>query len=252
MRFDEVLKTYGYPIVSKEVSSTVAGARRSIAKGVYSHRLCKLGVKPDEYGGLFDDGTHAYEQNLANSQFIQTKWRFLLDSDFDISPTCCDVMKKKPAKQYEKQTGRKPIIGTLASESTLRRTAWTKHGCNAFESKRPTSQPLSFWTEQDILHYLQQYDVPYCPVYGNIVVDTLSRQGDKLTTTDCSRTGCIFCAFGCHIEKTPNRFQRLKETHPKQWKYCIGGGEMVDGKWQPNEEGLGLGRVLDYINVKYE
>ena len=29
------------------------------------------------------------------------------------------------------------------------------------------------------------------------------------------------------------------------------GGEMVDGKWQPNKEGLGLGKVLDYIGVDY-
>lgn len=29
------------------------------------------------------------------------------------------------------------------------------------------------------------------------------------------------------------------------------GGEMVDGKWQPSKDGLGLGKVLDYINVKY-
>ena len=28
--------------------------------------------------------------------------------------------------------------------------------------------------------------------------------------------------------------------------------EMVDGKWQPNKKGLGLGKVLDYIGVKYE
>lgn len=74
---------------------------------------------------------------------------------------------------------------------------------------------------------------------------------DKLKTTGCDRTGCIFCMFGCHLEKEPNRFQRLKETHPRQYEYCIGGGEMVEGKWQPSKEGLGLGKVLDYINVKY-
>ena len=27
---------------------------------------------------------------------------------------------------------------------------------------------------------------------------------------------------------------------------------MVDGKWQPNKEGLGLGKVLDYIGVDYK
>ena len=57
--------------------------------------------------------------------------------------------------------------------------------------------------------------------------------------------------FGCHLDKEPNRFQRMKVTHPRQYEYCIGGGEMVDGMWQPNKQGLGLGFVLDYIGVKY-
>ena len=36
-----------------------------------------------------------------------------------------------------------------------------------------------------------------------------------LKTTGCTRTGCVLCGFGCHLEKEPNRFQMLKETHPK-------------------------------------
>ena len=267
MRFDEVIKKHGYPIISKDVSSSVSGARNSIKKGVYSHRLCKLGVKKDEYGGLLDNGKHPYEKTLEKSRFSQKKWRFLIDADFNISHHCCDVMKKKPAKQYEKQTGRKPFIGTLASESELRRTAWLRNGCNAFEAARPSSQPLSFWTEQDVLHYIKEYYVPYCPVYGYIAYEVMPEQVrlddilgihwiegdmDRLMTTGCDRTGCIFCMFGCHLEKEPNRFQRLKETHPRQYEYCISGGEMVDGKWQPSKEGLGLGHVLDFIGVKYD
>lgn len=175
-------------------------------------------------------------------------------------------MKKQPAKKYEKQTRRKAFIGTLAQESREREKWWIKHGCNGFAKRRPTSQPLSFWTEQDILQYLKKYDVPYCSVYGEIVSTSEGEQiegqqttfdifgeyeGTLLKTTGCNRTGCIFCMFGCHLEKEPNRFQRLKATHPKQYEYCIGGGEMVDGKWQPSKEGLGLGKVLDYIGVDY-
>jgi hypothetical protein len=53
----------------------------------------------------------------------------------------------------------------------------------------------------------------------------------------------MFCMFGAHLEKEPNRFQRMKETHPKQYEYCM----------KPVEEGgLGLATVLDYIGVKYE
>ena len=256
LRFDEVIKNYGYPVISKEVSQSLHEVSRALKKGKTGTRRHKrlLGELTDAHGNP--------------SMFNQAKYGYLLDADFNSSHMCCHVMKKTPAKAYEKETGRKAIIGTLADESLLRKQAWIMHGCNAFESARPTSQPLSFWTEQDILHYIKKYDVPYASVYGDIqvkppegteegqinVIDYLGcyEPGDILETTGCDRTGCIFCMFGCHLEKEPNRFQRLKETHPRQYEYCIGGGEMVDGKWQPSKEGLGLGKVLDYIGVKYD
>lgn len=71
-------------------------------------------------------------------------YKFLLDAPFRISHKCCDVMKKKPAKQYEKETGRKPIIATLAEESKLRLQKWLKHGCNAFDLKRPCQHLYHF------------------------------------------------------------------------------------------------------------
>lgn len=271
MRFDEVIKKYGYPVISKEVSNTVSGARKNIADGKYSLRLRQLGVMRDEYGGLYDSGKHDYEKTVTKSKFTQDKWRFLLDADFEVSEKCCYHTKKVPSKKYEKETGRKPLIATLACESMNREAAWRKKGCNAFDAPRPTSQPLSFWTEQDILHYIKEFNVPYCSVYGDIqvkrrvdndkvfegqmnIIDYMGcyEPEDTLETTGCDRTGCIFCMFGCHLEKEPNRFQRLKETHPRQYDFCINGGEMVDGKWQPNKKGLGLGHVLDYIGVPYE
>ena len=256
MRFDEVIKKYGYPVVSKEVADTVYGAQHSGGSGKYkTTRLQRL------HGELLD-------KQGRKSAYNCERWKFLLEAPFEISPKCCGVMKKQPAQKYSKETGRKQIVGTMASESRLRYSNWLKNGCNAFESKKPSSQPLSFWTEQDILHYIKKYNVPYCSVYGDIVVDfndnALDNQiniidylgeyapEDRLKTTKCKRTGCIFCMFGCHLEKEPNRFQRLKETHPRQYEYCIGGGETIDGKWQPNKQGLGLGKVLDYIGVKYD
>lgn len=251
MRFDEVIRTYGYPVVSKEVAQRIHEWNNSNR----SHYLQMRWQNKDSYG-----------RDKAPRYHI-AKWISLRDSCIPVSHKCCDIMKKKPVKQYEKSTQRKPFIGTLADESTLRRQAWMQNGCNSFESKRPVSQPLSFWTEQDVLHYLKKYNVPYCPVYGEIrvrqkgqadgqinLIDVLGcyDDADVLETTGCSRTGCIFCMFGCHIEKEPNRFQRLKRTHPRQWDYCINGGAMIDGKWQPSKDGLGLGYVLDFIGVKYD
>ena len=255
MRFDEVLTKFGYPVIGKEVAQTVYEGKKHLSEGRHTRQVQKLN------GELVDNSGNPSRFNIG-------KYKYLVNAPFDVSHMCCSVMKKKPVKIYEKETGRRAIIGTLACESSLRRTAWMKNGCNSFEGDRPKSQPLSFWTEQDVLHYIKKFNVPYCSVYGDIRVKPTGDQEegqinlidylecyeseDTLETTGCDRTGCIFCMFGCHLEKEPNRFQRLKETHPRQYEYCINGGEMVDGKWQPNKEGLGLGKVLDYIGVKYD
>lgn len=236
MRFDEVIKEYGYPVASKAISRKVSDARKGLAHAMQ----------------YFDDTAVDHFGN--HSKFNCPKWKFLIDAPFPVSHKCCDVMKKQPFKLYEKQSGRKPILGTMAAESTLREKSWLATGCNAFDSKKPKSQPMSFWTEQDVLHYIKQFSVPYCPAYGEIrvkqpegtdegqinAIDYLGcyEPEDTLETTRCSRTGCMFCMFGCHLEKEPNRFQRMKVTHPKQYAYCM--------------EKLGLKEVLEYIGVPYE
>ena len=235
-RFDEVIKEYGYPVVSKEVSDTVNGARNSIKKGVDSFRLKKM------RGELLDkDGNYsAYN--------VSKKHRHLLDAPFKISSNCCNIMKKKPSKQYENETGRKPYIGTMAQESRLRQTEWFKNGCNAFDKGRPSSQPLSFWTEQDILQYIKEFNLEYCSIYGDIVeedtqVSFIGEKVPKLSTTGAKRTGCMFCMFGMSQDGCPNRFQKMKETHPNQYKYCM--KDVEDG-------GLGLKKVLEFMGEAYE
>ena len=246
IRFDDVLKKYGYLVISKRVSAYIGTAKKN------PDSMRAKWLRGEEWTKFVTGG----------------KYTYLIDSPFPISDQCCNVMKKKPVKNYAKQTGRKPMTAQMACESVSREMEWIKHGCNGFDMKEPISNPMSFWTEQDILHYIKQFNVPYCSVYGDIQVKNPENTGkgqinmidylgcyepeDTLETTGCNRTGCIFCMFGCHHEKEPNRFQRLKETHPRQYEYCIGGGEMVDGKWQPSKDGLGLGKVLDYIGVKYD
>ncbi len=54
------------------------------------------------------------------------------------------------------------------------------------------------------------------------------------------------------VEKGEGRFQRLKRTHPKQYEYCMNGGEYNEqGIWQPNEKGLGMKHCIDVINSIY-
>lgn len=168
------------------------------------------------------------------SNYSLERYKFFLDAPFEISNACCRVMKKEPAHRYGRETGRKPITAQMASESRLRLQKWLQSGCNAFDAKNPISNPMSFWNEQDVLKYIKEHNLPICSVYGDVVVDYgeelegqisifdlgYLKQEDnrKLKTTGCDRTGCVCCGFGCHLEKSPNRFERLKETHPKLYK----------------------------------
>ena len=237
MRFDEVIKKYGYPMISKSVANCVRGG--------------KLGQKSrlNLLNGLNCDGSD------TKSKFSKAKYKPLLAVDFEVSEMCCDVMKKKPSYNFQRQSGKKPIIATMATESLLREKNWLKSGCNAFEDKNPKSQPMSFWTEQDVLQYIYKYNVKIADVYGDVIFKdgqlTLDGTG-KLETTGCDRTGCIFCGFGCHIEKGKSRFERLKETHPRQYDYCLNGGEYdKNGIWKPNKQGLGMKHVFDELNKLY-
>ena len=224
MRFDEVIKQYGYPVATKQVADTVEGARRN----PNSSRAKKL---RGEYGGRKDGKPSKYDC---------PQWAYLMDAPFKVSAKCCDVMKKNPTKKYEKETGRKSITGSLAQESVTRERDWLHNGCNAFNTERPSSRPLSFWTEQDILQYLKEKGIEYAGVYGEIVQDEAT---GFLSTTGLDRTGCMFCGFGCHRESAPNRFQQMKATHPRQYDYCM----------RPlSEKGLGMRAVLEYIGVEHE
>lgn len=262
MQFSEVISKYGYPLIGKEVSLVIYNAR-SLNKSPKFQRSRLLGT------GI-------------TTLFDHKKWLPLArDLPVLISGKCCLRMKKDPMHKYQTSHGLSPILATLAEESLVRKQAWVKHGCNAFDGSNPKSQPMSFWTEQDVLAYLVKYDVPIASVYGEIVA--FDEEGNeynpkntltdcKLKCTGCERTGCIFCAFGFHNEKGETRFQRLAKTHPHQYEYCMGGGQWVDnphydptapeydGEWKnwnppkiwvPSKQGLGMGKVFDMVNEIY-
>ena len=227
MNFRKVIETFGYPIISKEVSKRVHWGKRYIEEGKVGYWAYQSLAQP------------VFTKDGKRSPYDKHKYGYLLDAPFNASDNCCKIMKKDTAHKYGKQTGRKPIIATMAYESQLRKTAWLKNGCNSFDATNPVSTPMSFWTEQDVFRYIKESNIPYASVYGDIKQD----KNGKYYTTGCNRTGCVFCGFGCHLEKEPNRFQMLKQTHPQLWNYCM-------KPW--DEGGLGMKEVLDYIGVKYE
>lgn len=247
--FKQVITEYGYPVISKEVAQTIAEARIGLKKcSGYSYRMKKLnGEATDKNGKL--------------SKYNIPQYKFLLNAPFRISHKCCDVMKKEPAKKYEKATGRLPIVATLAEESNLRLQKWLKHGCNTFELKRPMSAPMSFWCENDILEYIKTYKIDYAECYGDIVekpdteqvdgqlslMELLGYERKELCTTGCKRTGCIFCLFGIRQDK--DRILKLEKEDKRLADYVLNGGEYdAEGMWIPTGAGLGYAKVLEFLN----
>lgn len=235
LSFKQVIEKYGYPIISKQQ-----------AQYIYEYRHAK---------------TDRMKQYRTRGGFgsVSQKYLFLLDAPFEITHQCCNVMKKNPLKKYEKETSKKPIIGTMASESYVRTQKWIENGCNAFDLKRPVSNPMSFWTEQDVLMYARINNIAIPSVYGDIVEQSteniegqlcfedveswkslglFENERPCLTTTGCLRTGCMFCMFGCTHDNLDN-FTRIKQTHPKIYEYIM----------KPTSEGgLGYKEIIDWIN----
>ena len=202
MNFKAVLEKYGYPIISKMQATYINSYRNT-----NSDKEKKL-----RWNGKIYNGVLNYK--------ISEKWKFLINAPFKISAKCCEIMKKRPMRKYNKESNRKAIIGIMASDSIDRKKQYLQDGCNAFDMKNPQSRPIMFWMENDIWEYIEIKKISYSEIYN---------MGQKTT-------GCIFCGFGAHLNQ-PNRFQKMKLSHPKLYNYCI--------------EKLGFGEVLDYIGVDY-
>jgi len=203
LSYRQVIEKYGYPVVSKENSQKISEARTTKSEKLLHKRL---------HGA----------SNKYKSGKIPNKWQYLINAPFNISHKCCHYLKIQPIHAFEKKTGLKTYVGIMTSDSQARKQKYIRGGgCNSFEGKQ-YSMPLAFWLERDVWKYIQKNDLEYSYIYD---------LGEK-------RTGCMWCMFGAHLEKEPNKFQRMKTYHPKIYNYCI--------------NKLNLGEVLDYINVPYQ
>ncbi len=198
VKFTEVVEEYGWPILSKKTAKSL-------------HYMQKLSPVDPQYAN--------YERGVAE------RWRYLRDAPFKISDYCCDALKKRPAKMYEKATGRKPYLGMMASDSDQRELTYFKRGfCNTY-GRLGTSWPLATWTERDVWEYLKTKGVPYSKIYD----------------IGYSRTGCMFCLFGIHLDcgfMGENRIQTMSRTHPRLWNYYVTKTRLPE--------------VMDLLNLPYK
>lgn len=171
----QVFEKTGFPLVSKEVSSYIRKAQ------------------------TLNHDTATYKKVMGTGKFsLPRRWRFLADKDYRTSEKCCYFLKKAPFHRYEKETGKKGILGIMASESRLRElTYFRRGGCNSFSERRTACWPIATWTTKDVWDYIRHNKLPYCDIYDEL---------------DDKRTGCVCCGYG--VTLCPSKLNTLYRLYP--------------------------------------
>lgn len=213
--FKKVTEQYGYAVVSKKVSVQLEVLQKNDPKWANTQKLYREGVN---------------SKGVQNKFWkLPKKYEHLIDSNIKFSGKCCDKLKKDPFKNYEKETGFKPIQGVMADEGGMRAK---KLECNAFGAALEVSSPMLFWLQKDVLEYIKTRRLRIAKPY----LWQKSDDGDLLNPLD--RTGCSFCLLGVAQEKGKyNRFQSLYKRDRRMWDTAV--------------NKLGVGKVLDLIDIKY-
>lgn len=111
-----------------------------------------------------------------------------------VSSKCCTYLKKTPFQKYEKQTGKKAILGVRAKESKLRSAMYK--GC-----LHKTGRFTPLWDMDselmDIIY--DMYDIEIPPIYDYV-----------------DRTGCMGCPYGSKYGETAKELDLLT---PPQRRY---------------------------------
>lgn len=182
--FPKIINEDGIVYPSKEIAMYIKAAKGGATYAVN-------GLK-----GLDVDG----KENRYKARF--KKWAYLMDCGVKISPDCCELMKERPMRDYGKQNGKSPIIGTRAEESFRRAVGWMKSGCNSFAGNRAKSTPLSLWVESDVWRYIDENGIKLSPMY---------------TDGGMNRTGCMFCPVPiAHGDYKNIEYARVH--HPKMYE----------------------------------
>ena len=91
LAFAEIMDKYGYPVISKEISNVIDGARKG-----QQYRFKRLN------GEVLD-------KNGQPSIFNCQQYKFLLDAPFKISDKCCYHIKNHPSIHTSEKPNEKPL-----------------------------------------------------------------------------------------------------------------------------------------------
>lgn len=186
----KVLEENGYPFKSKEHSFYLETYQRNKAYTKTVNRYLYPSEKRKSFG---------CPQVL--------RYQFTPDFDLKISDKCCNELKKKPLKQWQKDNN-KPysIVGLRQAEGGQR----NRTKCLAFNgNKLKAFHPLAIVGDDFIEWFIEEHNVQLSAVY--------------YPPYNFKRTGCKGCPFAPDLQK---ELDTLQEFFPNERKQC----EII---WQP-------------------
>lgn len=178
-----ILREKGYPIFSKQIS-------------VQINRLKRLNKKTGLAKWAFGiEESARFKLSKSRLFLLDKEMTYYLDENnnkiqYDFSEKCCDYVKG--GLKHDK---RPSFVGTMASESLLRKKSWIKSGCNVFSNKHPMSRPLSLWNSNNVWEYIKTYNIKVNEAYG------YEKNKHNIDELRFSRLGCTACPLGSYIEE---------------------------------------------------
>ena len=107
-----------------------------------------------------------------------------------ISPKCCKYLKKEVAREFEKESGLKPILGVRGNESALRKSKYKSCFTNDMKFT-----PIHDLSDELLDKIYAKYNIEIPEIYNHIC-----------------RTGCMGCPYGSYKHDTEKELMLINDN----------------------------------------
>lgn len=196
--FKWVVETYGFPITSKENAARI----RKLRHGNLCNRYRNYLLNGDERGKF---------------GVLPKKWHYLLETKFDTSEKCCDIMKKNPFSKYGKETGRVPYVGTTQDEAV------------EFQTLRTVT-----FAENETMDLAVEAVIP--GVSGNVPANTITIMASPINGVTAI-TNSEKTSGGAEEENDEDYYERIHAEFQDSQFYVANDADYI--KWAKEVPGIG-------------
>lgn len=195
----QMLEENGYPFKSKEHSMRVEQFNRGV-----NGNFIKKYTRQTDYNGSF----------ICPKKLM---YQFEERGKYNYSNKCCNELKKKPIRQWEKENNKKVSITGMRREEGGNRRRLT---CAIFKNNKLIHfHPLIPVSEEFLDWFIDKYNIKLCKLY--------------YPPFNFVRTGCKGCPFSLKLRK---QLEIMEEYLPAERKQC----EII---WKPVYD--------EYRRIKY-